>query len=65
VQNSKEIPITVDIRRTFSGDWTLATTATNEKLDANKVKFVQHLKPREKRDFTYELVVRHGVSATR
>jgi hypothetical protein len=65
VQNSKDIPVLVDIRRNFSGDWTLTTTAKNEKLDANKVKFLVPLAPREKQKFSYELVTRHGTSATR
>ena len=57
--------VTVDVRRNFAGDWTLATTATNEKVDANKVKFVVPLKPREKREITYELTTRLGTNATR
>jgi hypothetical protein len=65
VQNSKEIPVTLDIRRNFSGDWTLSTTAKYENVDATKVKFVLPLKPREKQTFTYELTTRHGTSKTR
>src|SRR5580765_7438486 len=38
VQNSKDIAVELDIRRTFSGDWSLATDAKYEKLDALKVK---------------------------
>jgi hypothetical protein len=65
LQNSRDIDVTVDVRRNFAGDWTLATTATNEKVDANKVKFVVPLKPREKREITYELTTRLGSNATR
>ncbi len=55
VQNSKEIDIMLDIRRNFSGDWSMKTDAKYEKVDANKVKFLQPLKPREKQQFTYEV----------
>ena len=65
VSNSKEIDAVVDIRRNFPGDWSLATTATYEKVDATKVKFVLALKPREARVFTYELTTRQGTAATR
>jgi hypothetical protein len=65
VQNSKTINAVLDIRRTFSGDWFLATGAEYEKVDANKVKFVAPLKPREQRVLTYEVTTRHGISATR
>jgi hypothetical protein len=65
VQNSKEIDVVLDIRRNFSGDWSLATEASHEKVDANKVKFVVPLKPREKQTFTYELTTRQGVNVTR
>jgi hypothetical protein len=65
VQNSKEIPVLLDVRRNFRGDWTLTTTAPHEKLDANKVKFLRTLAPRVKETFPYELVTRHGVNATR
>jgi hypothetical protein len=65
VQNSKEIPVVLDVRRNFSGDWTLVTEAKYEKVDANKVKFVLPLKAREKQSFTYELTVKHGANATR
>ncbi len=65
VQNSKEIPVVLDIRRTFSGDWTLTTTAKYENVEATKVKFVLPLKTREKQAFTYEVVTRHGANATR
>ncbi len=65
VQNSKEIPIVLDVRRNFSGDWDLTTVAKYEKVDANKVKFVVPLKPRAKQTFTYELVTRFGTNKTR
>ena len=65
VQNSKEIDVMLDIRRNFAGDWTLATAAPYEKVDATKVKFVLPLKPREKQKFSYELTVRHGTNATK
>jgi hypothetical protein len=65
VQNSKDIPVVLDIRRNFAGDWTLATEATYEKVDANKVKFLLPLQAREKRKFSYELTTRQGTNATR
>lgn len=64
-QNSKDIPVVLDIRRNFSGDWTLTTAAKYDRVDANKVKFVVPLKAHEKQMFTYEVVVRHGTNATR
>ena len=65
LQNSRDIDVTVDVRRNFRGDWTLVTTAPNEKVDATKVKFLVPLKPREKREITYELTTRHGSNATK
>jgi hypothetical protein len=65
VQNSKEIEVVLDIRRNFAGDWSLATGAKYEKVDAKKVKFVMPLKPHEKQTFTYELTTRYGANATR
>jgi hypothetical protein len=65
VQNSKDIDVVLDIRRNFSGDWTLSTQAKYENVDANKVKFVVPLKAREKQTFSYELTTRHGTNATR
>ena len=65
VQNSKDIPIVLDIRRNFAGDWSLTTTANYDRVDAKKVKFVIPLKAREKQQFTYEVVMRHGSNATR
>ncbi len=63
MQNSKEIPVVLDIRRNFAGDWTLSTQAPYEKVDATKVKFVRPLKPREKQTFTYEVTTRVGANA--
>ena len=65
VQNSKEIPVVVDVRRNFSGDWILATEAAYEKVDANKVKFVLPLKPGEKKTVPYKLTTRHGLNVTK
>ena len=65
LQNSRDIAVTVDVRRNFIGDWTLTTPDTNEKVDANKVKFLVPLKAREKRELTYELLTRLGTNAIR
>jgi hypothetical protein len=65
VQNSKDIPVMLDIRRNFPGDWTLTTQAKYENVDAHKVKFVLPLASRAKQKFTYQLVTRHGTNATR
>jgi hypothetical protein len=65
LQNSKDIDIVLDIRRNFSGDWTLVTDANYEKVDANKVKFVRPLKAHEKQTFAYEVTTRLGTNATR
>ena len=65
VQNSKDIDIMLDVRRNFPGDWSLDTTASYEKVDATKVKFVLPLKSRAQQKFTYELTVRHGTNATK
>ncbi len=60
VQNSKDIDIMLDVRRNFTGDWTLTTGAKYEKVDATKVKFVLPLKARVKQKFTYELTMNYG-----
>jgi len=65
VQNSKEIDIVLDIRRNLSGDWSVETEASNEKIDATKIKFVLPLKPRQKQTFSYTVTTRHGTNATR
>jgi hypothetical protein len=65
VQNSKEIDVLLDIRRNFSGDWSLVTDTKFEKMDATKVKFILPLKPREQQKFAYELTVKHGTNATK
>jgi hypothetical protein len=63
--NSKGIDVTLDIRRNFRGDWTLATRTPFEKVDARKIKFLLALKPGEKRSIEYEVVIQHGTNATR
>ena len=65
VQNSKDIAVVLDVRRTFPGDWTLTTQTRYESVDAHKVKFVLPLAARAKQKFTYQLVTRHGTNATR
>ena len=65
VQNSKDIPVVVDIRRNFPGDWTLTTAQKYENVDKTKAKFVLPLGSRAKQKFSYELVTRHGTNATR
>jgi hypothetical protein len=62
-QNSKDIDITLDVRRNFSGDWSLATDAKYEKVDASKVKFVVPLKSREQQKLAYEVTTRYGTNA--
>jgi hypothetical protein len=65
VQNSRDIPVVLDIRRNFAGDWSLTTETAHEKVDANKVKFVLPLQPREKKVVRYEVVTRYGLNVTR
>lgn len=65
LQNSKPIPVTVDIRRNFDGDWDLTSDTPFEKVDATKVKFVEKLAPAEQRVMAYILTTRHGANATR
>jgi hypothetical protein len=65
VQNSREINVVLDIRRNFAGDWTIASEAPHERVDATKVKFVVPLDPREKKSFTYEITTRHGLNVAR
>jgi hypothetical protein len=65
VQNSREINVVLDIRRNFAGDWTIASEAPHERVDANKVKFVVPLEPREKKSFRYEVTTRHGLNVSR
>ncbi len=64
-QNSKDIDITLDVRRNFSGDWSLATDAKYEKVDASKVKFILPLKSREQQKLAYEVTTKYGTNATR
>jgi hypothetical protein len=65
VQNSKDIEALVDIRRSFSGDWTIETKSKYERVDANKVKFLRPLQAREKETFTYQVTTRYGTNATK
>ena len=65
VQNSKDIPVVLDIRRNFPGDWTLTTQAKYENVDRTKVKFVVPLAPHARQKLTYVVVTRHGTNATR
>jgi hypothetical protein len=65
LQNSKEIEVVVDFRCNFPGDWSLATQATYEKVDANKVKFVLPLKPGEKQKLAYVVTTNHGLNVTK
>ena len=62
VQNSKDIPAVVDVRRNFSGDWELESAANHENLDATKVKFLIPLQPRGKMTFSYVVTQRHGTN---
>ena len=63
LQNSKTIPVTVDIRRNFSGDWEIATDVKFEKVDATKIKFAFQLQPGEQRTLKYTLTTRTGTNA--
>jgi hypothetical protein len=65
VQNSKDIPVIVDVRRNFSGDWQIESGTPYEKVDATKVKFLLPLKPREKATVTYLVTLRQGTNASR
>jgi hypothetical protein len=65
VQNSKDIDVVLDIRRNFSGDWSLKSATPNETVDGNKVKFVLPLKPRAKQEFNYEVTMNYGSAASR
>ncbi|MEY2410439.1 MAG: hypothetical protein QOF48_3109 [Verrucomicrobiota bacterium] len=65
VQNGKDIDVMVDIRRNFSGDWSLVSVAPYEKVDASKVKFIVPLNSRARQKFAYELKVKHGINAIR
>jgi len=64
-QNSKDIDVVLNIRRNFSGDWTLKTDSSFEKVDAMKVKFLLTLKAREKQTFSYEVTINYGANVTR
>jgi len=65
VQNSKEIDVLLDIRRNFSGDWSIDSTDALEKVDATKIKFLVPLKAKAKQTLAYTVTTRHGSSATR
>jgi hypothetical protein len=65
LQNSKDINVDVDIKRNFAGDWSLSTDAKYEKVDANKVKILVSLAPRQKQKFSYELTTRFGTNAAK
>jgi hypothetical protein len=65
LQNSKDIPVTVEVRRNFAGDWEMDSLAPYEKIDATKVKFLVPLKAREKRNLQYSVTIRHGTNARR
>jgi hypothetical protein len=65
VQNCREIPVTVDVRRTQPGDWSLETPAAYQRVDANKLKFLLSMAPRSQQRFSYEVTTRHGTNATR
>jgi hypothetical protein len=65
VQNSKDIPVIVDVRRNFSGDWQIESGTPYEKVDATKVKFLLPLKPHEKTTVTYVVTLRQGTNAAR
>ncbi|HEY0549041.1 MAG TPA: hypothetical protein VGF13_05530, partial [Verrucomicrobiae bacterium] len=65
VQNSKDIPVIVDVRRNFSGDWQIESPAPHEKVDATKVKFLLPLPPREKATVAYLVTLRQGTNAAR
>ena len=64
-QNSKDIDVTLDVRRNFTGDWSLATDAKYEKVDASKIKFIIPLKSREQQKLAYEVTTKYGTNATR
>lgn len=64
LQNSKEIPVMADVRRNFTGDWTLVSASNHEKLDATKVKFLIPLAPHSAQTVSYQLTLREGTNAT-
>jgi hypothetical protein len=65
LQNSKDIPVVIDVRRNCSGDWEIESAAKYEKVDATKVKFLVPLQPREKMVLTYVVTQRHGTNVKR
>ena len=65
VQNAKDIDVVLDVRRNFTGNWSLQTEAAYEKVDANKIKFVLPLQARERRTFGYVVNTRFGSNVSR
>ena len=65
LQNSKSIPVVVDVRRNFAGDWDVASESKYEKVDATKIKFVTLLVAGAKQIITYTLTTRRGINAKR
>jgi hypothetical protein len=64
-QNSKAIPVIIDVRRTFSGDWSLQTAEAHENVDSTKVKFIIPLAPGVTQTLNYTLITKLGTNATR
>jgi len=65
LQNSKVIAAMVDLRKSFAGDWSVESEHAYDKVDANKIKFVEALQPGEQKTFAYTVTTRHGTNATR
>ena len=65
LQNSREIPVTVDIRRNFAGDWTIESRQAYEMIDAGKVKFELPLAAGEKKSFAYAVTTNFGANVRR
>jgi hypothetical protein len=65
VQNSKEIPVTLDVRRNFTGSWSLETKEEFEKVDADTIKFVRTLSAGDKKTMLYEVTTRYGAQIRR
>jgi hypothetical protein len=64
-QNAKTIPVTLDVRRNFSGDWEIATKDDYQSLDANTIKVVRRLPAGASGSFRYALTERHGSASQR
>jgi len=65
VKNTKNIAIQFEIERRFNGDWELKTEFHYDKLDQRTARFVFQLAPGEEKEFSYELITRHGKNARR